>query len=102
MKSRSEDEFLPLSQIEEYTQQGYYCSAIVFSPETENDHFLGCPPYIRLSKGHRTHLYFRVPDAIAYYGKVHAGYTMEGRKEAAKRGRDEFKAELREMLGIEN
>jgi hypothetical protein len=94
-------EFLDIAQIAEYETQGYFCIAIVFSPETENNHFRGCPPYIGLS--HQDTLqdvFFRVPNSVAYYGKTHAGYTMRGRDKAVEHGKHILQCELAQLLGL--
>lgn len=103
MMPNKQTEFLPLASLIEYEAAGYFCSGIVFSPDTENDHFHGCPPYIRMSASDsREEVFFRVPDAVAYYGTKHAGYTMKGRERAVERGRKQLAGELRDLLYIED
>jgi len=95
--------FLPLSELEGYCNRGYHCHAIVFSPETENNHFKDCPPYIALYRSDSDHeVYFLVPEEVAYYGRIHAGYTMAGRERSKQSGRSELQYELRELLGIKD
>lgn len=95
--------FLPLAQLQEYEDKGYYCRAIVFSPETENNHFEGCPPYIcMVAPDHKAygHLFFEVPKSVAYYGSKHAGYTMAGKRNSEAEGRRALQRELCDLLGI--
>lgn len=96
-------EFLPISQLEHYQDKNkYFCSAIVFSPETENDHFEGCPPYIELNHVHPFEedepIYFKVPEIVAYYGKIHAGYTMEGKRNSKKQGEKDMANKIKNLL----
>lgn len=103
MLPTKETVFLPLTRIEKFCQDGYDCCAVVFSPETENNHFPGCPPYISLFRlQDDSQYYFEIPKAIAYYGAVHAGYTMKGRERAVERGRLEMQDEIKALLGIES
>jgi len=76
MKPNKETQFLPLSEIDKYcNKKKFYCDAVVFSPETENDHFYGCPPYISIRKVDHTddEIFFQVHDIIGYYAKTHPG-----------------------------
>lgn len=103
MKPTKETIFLPISELEKYNDsQKYYCMAIVFSPETENEHFDGCPPYIAI--GHvdfkENDLYFKVPEIVAYYGKIHAGYTMKGLKDTEKKGEEILAKKIKCLLNI--
>jgi len=97
--------FKPLSEINHYCDETrWFCSAIVFSPETENDHFKGCPPYIEISDtlDYRDEftLHFEVPKIIAYYGSVHAGYTLSGIDNYMKQGKIQLASELKSLLNI--
>ena len=96
--------FKNLSQIDHYKDdKKYYCSAVVFSPDTENEHFSGCPPYIRICKVSgldSDDIYFKVPEIVAYYAKTHPGYTMAGIKKHEERGRRQLAEELKRLLNI--
>lgn len=80
-KPNKETIFLPITELINYSdKEKYYCCGVVFSPETENDHFEECPPYIQIKYKdyhEEDNLFFEVPEIIAYYGKVHAGYSYE-------------------------
>lgn len=96
--------FLSFSELENYTdEKKYFCSAVVFSPETENDHFHGCPPYISIDDVDMIEdtKYFKVPNLIAYYAKTHPGYTMKGQKYQREQGRRELVREIKNLLGLE-
>ncbi len=77
MKPTIDTKFLPIQELQNYIDKSKWCcSAIVFSPDTENDHFRGCPPYIAIDSETDFKietLYFEVPQIIAYYGTVHVG-----------------------------
>lgn len=93
--------FLPFSEIENYSDKDkFFCTGIVFSPETENNHFEGCPPYIEIcsSIDYDTTFYFKVPEIIAYHAKVHDGYTMEGMKKRLKEGERNLANEIKSLL----
>lgn len=103
MRPQKTTEFKPISELENYTsREGYFCTAVVFSPETENSHFEGCPPYIALCNGdHTEDVYFKVPDSVAYYAKMHSGYTMKGLDNARKSGRRDLAADIKRLLEVE-
>jgi len=97
--------FKPLSEIDKYIDsEKYYCTGVVFSPETENNHFYKCPPYIEINEVNdfeeNNTLYFEVPEIIAHYAGFHCGYTMQGRRDAEDRGRHMRSAELKKLLDI--
>lgn len=97
--------FLPLSEIGKYSDpEKYYCCGAVFSPDTENDHFEGCPPYIEISEvesfDHDNNIYFEVPQIVAYYAKTHPGYTMTGLQNKIEQGRRQIKQEIKKLLDI--
>ncbi len=103
MRPTKETTFLPLSDIAKYSDKDkYYCSAIVFSPDTENNHFAGCPPYIKINSviGDEGDMFFEVPEIIAYYGKVHAGYTMAGKKKSVEEGKRILRSSIKLLLEI--
>lgn len=99
-------EFKPLSEIANYTDKDkYFCAGVVFSPETENDHFQGCPPYIEIDEvddyeGNNT-VYFEVPEIVAYYAKEHAGYTMRGKDNSKEQGRQDMARKIKNLLDIQ-
>jgi hypothetical protein len=104
-KPTKETKFLPLSKIGNYIdEKKYWCDAIVFSPETENNHFEGCPPYISICKEDdytgENDIYFEIPKIIAYYGKKHAGFTTDGRKRIKESGARELANEIKSLLFI--
>lgn len=97
--------FLPLSEIEKYSDpEKYYCCGVVFEPETENNHFHKCPPYIEIGYNdyskEQEHLYFEVPKIIAYYAKTHPCYTMAGSERKRQQGRRDMANELKKLLNI--
>lgn len=105
MRPNKETKFLPIEELKNYTDSSKYCCiGIVFSPETENDHFRGCPPYIQLS--HCEHdkwddeIFFEVPSIIAYYGYKHAGYTMKGQEYQRKTGEMNLANGIKDLLDI--
>jgi hypothetical protein len=101
MKPTKDTKFLPISKLSKYIdQEKYFCCAIVFSPETENDHFEGCPPYIEINEMNGKRLYFEVPQIVAYYGKVHAAYTMEGMSRRIKQGERNMANKIKDLLEI--
>jgi hypothetical protein len=95
--------FLPITELLKYSQGGEYCcSAVVFSPETENDHFIGCPPYIRIEDTNtfdKTY-FFEVPEIVAYYAKTHPCYTMKGKENDRKAGQREMAQKIKGLLEI--
>ncbi len=93
--------FLPISELENYKDpEKYFCYGIVFSPETENEHFHGCPPYIKICavNDYEIELYFEVPEIVAFYGKEHAGYTMKGMDNRFLEGKRIQKEELKSLI----
>lgn len=104
MKPDSKTVFLPISELEKYkNDKEYFCSAIVFSPETENQHFHGCPPYISIDSveyGEIETLYFEVPSIVAYYAHTHAGYTMSGLDRREKEGERKLANKVKKLLGL--
>lgn len=96
-------QFLPLSEIEKYTdEKKWYCCAVVFSPETENDHFDGCPPYIEIRSNDEEvdSLFFQVPQIVAYYAKTHPCYTMKGIDNHRQQGARELAQKIKSLLEI--
>lgn len=96
-------DFLVFGELDFYQDKSkYFCSAIVFSPETENNHFHNCPPYIAIDyvNGVGEALYFKVPEIIAYYAKTHPGYTMSGLDKQRKEGKRELANQLKSLLNI--
>ena len=107
MKPNKETEFKPLSEIGNYSDKDkYFCNAVVFSPETENRHFEGCPPYIRISKvddyDTDNDLYFEVPEIVAYYAKTHPCYTMRGNENNIKKGERQMANKIKLLLDIKH
>lgn len=103
MMPTSKTVFLPIQELANYSDKSkYFCSAIVFSPETENNHFHGCPPYIRLDDvaGTEESIYFKVPVIIAYYGYAHAGYTMAGADRKVQEGEKNLANKIKTLLDI--
>ena len=98
--------FKPFTEINNYCDKNkYFCTAVVFSPETENNHFNGCPPYIEINevddfKEDKT-VYFKIPEIIAYYAKVHAGFTMKGSDNYILQGEQKMRDKIRSLLNIE-
>jgi len=105
MKPNINTEFKNLSEIEKYTDgRKYYCTNIVFSPETEGC-FEGCPSYIEINEvdddyNEERTLYFKIPQIIAYYADVHQGYTEKGIKDYIQKGKDDLRWEIKRMLKI--
>lgn len=101
-----ETKFLQLDEIRNYSDPDkYYCFAVVFSPDTENDHFHGCPPYIGISKVQEDFkdeddFYFEVPGIIAYYAKTHPCYTMTGIQNNILRGERRMAEKIRNLLDL--
>ena len=102
MMPNQKTQFLKMSEIEKYSDKDKYCCAgVVFSPDTENNHFHGCPPYIEIHEINGDEVfYFEVPEIVAYYAKTHPGYTMEGRKNNIKEGERLMAQKLRDLLKI--
>ena len=105
MRPNKETKFLPIEELKNYTDhEKYCCIGIVFSPDTENDHFNGCPPYIQLAPCDHDEwddeIFFEVPKIIAYYGNVHAGYTMKGQEYQRKEGEHRLANGIKELLDI--
>lgn len=105
MKPTKDTEFLPISQLGYYQDKNkYFCSAIVFSPETENDHFVGCPPYIELNHvlpfEEDKPIYFKIPEIIAYFGTIHCGYTMKGKENSRKQGEKDMANKIKSLLDL--
>ena len=95
--------FLPLSKLSKYSDKTkYFCSGVVFSPETENDHFEGCPPYIEINttNGYGEPIFFEVPEIVAYYAKTHPGYTMRGIDNHIKQGRRDLANDFKKLLNL--
>ena len=105
MKPNVKTKFKKFSEIEKYIDKDkYFCNAVVFSPETENDHFAGCPPYIEIVNvdyllENREH-YFEVPEIIAYYAKTHPAYTMKGIENWQKQGARDLANKIKVLLNI--
>ncbi len=103
MRPTHETKFLPISELDKYTNEAdYFCTDIVFSPDTENDHFTGCPPYICIHHqkdfNNENVLFFEVPKIVAYYGKVHAGYTMAHYEKRLKEGERRLANKIKDLL----
>lgn len=97
--------FLSISELDNYSDKDkFYCSAVVFSPETENNHGSGCPPYIELNHVNphdgEEPIYFKVPEIVAYYAKTHPCYTMKGSEERKQQGRRELANDIKRLLDI--
>lgn len=104
MKPTRETIFLPISQLEKYKDETKFaCIAVVFSPETENNHFTGCPPYIHMTEIYAFYndYYFEIPNIIAYYAKTHLEYTMQGLKNREKEGERILARKIKNLLEIE-
>jgi len=104
MKPTNKTKFLPISELANYSDpEKWFCCAVVFSPETENQHFYGCPPYIEISQADGIadeSLFFEVPEIVAYYAKTHPCYTMEGMQRRIDEGKRLARAELKNALGF--
>ena len=97
--------FKPLAEIDNYCDKDkYYCTAVVFSPETENDHFHNCPPYIEINEvddyEENNTVYFEVPEIVAYYAKTHPAYTMRGIDNYIKQGERKMQNKIKSLLDI--
>jgi len=98
--------FKSISELPNYSdKEKYYCSAVVFSPETENDHFDGCPPYIEI-RGVNCYdpadsIFFEVPKIVAYYAKVHPCYTLQGIENNIEKGERRLANKIKKLLEIE-
>ncbi len=104
MRPTEKTKFKPLSEIGKYSdEKNYFCSAVVFSPETENNHFKGCPPYIEISYTNinKPPIYFEVPEIVAYYAKTHPCYTMKGIENWRKTGERDLANKIKALLDIE-
>ena len=104
MRPTKNTEFLPLSKIDLYCNDtDYFCHEINFDPSYRNECFEGCPPYILICNSYFskvTDLYFEIPKIIAYYAKVHAGYTYEGRNKCIEEGKRLLSRDLKQLLNI--
>ena len=93
---------MPIEELNKYSNSDeFYCCAVVFSPETENDHFHGCPPYIEIGtvKGDES-FFFKVPEIVAYYAKTHPGYTMQGIEKRRKQGERDMANKIKALLSM--
>ena len=96
-------EFKSLSELVNYSdERKWYCCGVVFSPDTENDHFPGCPPYIEIRSVDENvdSLFFEVPEIVAYYAKTHPGYTHKGLENQRKQGARELAHKIKSLLEI--
>lgn len=104
MMPQKDTKFLPIQEIANYSdEEKWFSSAIVFSPETENNHFDGCPPYIRIDDAEvlkRESLFFEVPAIVAYYGTYHAGYTMACQERKIKEGERQLANKIKSLLNL--
>lgn len=104
MMPQKDTVFLPLQELDNYSDSTkWFCSAVVFSPETENNHFDGCPPYIRIDDAEGLNdqsLFFEVPGIVAYYGSAHAGYTMAGLDNKIKEGERQLANKIKTLLNL--
>jgi len=102
-RPNSKTKFKELSEIDKYSDpKKYFCVGVVFSPDTENDHYSGCPPYIEICKveGCTESIYFRVPEIVAYYAKTHPQYTMRGLERRVEAGKRLMTEEFKRLLNI--
>ncbi len=107
MLPNKKTKFLPIEELKNFTDSSKYCCiGIVFSPETENNHFHGCPPYIHLTHCEADkwddEMFFEVPEIIAYYGEKHAGYTMRGNEYQRKQGAHDLVSKMKNLLDIQD
>ena len=96
--------FKPISELPKYSdKEKYFCNGVVFSPETENDHFDGCPPYIEICSidGFDDVFFFEVPEIVAYYAKTHPCYTMQGIKNNIEKGERRLANKIKDLLDID-
>ncbi len=95
-------EFKSITELEKYAEgTEYFCNAVVFSPETENNHFDGCPPYIQImSMDGENSFYFKIPEIVAYYAKTHPCYTHVGKENDKKEGARELAKKIKRLLDI--
>ncbi len=103
MKPNRETEFKPISELVNYQDEAqYFCTAVVFSPETENDHFDKCPPYIQINSvdDSKNAFFFEIPQIIAYYAKTHPCYTMQGIKNNIAKGERQMARKIKDLLDI--
>ena len=103
MKPTRQTVFLPISELINYSDKTkYFCMSVVFSPETENDHFEGCPPYISVTDNDHLdeEIYFEVPEIVAYYAKTHPCYTMKGKENDIKEGERRMANKMKDLLNI--
>ena len=106
MKPNINTLFRQLSDITNYSdKENYYCCDVVFSPETENEHFPGCPPYIAIVDIEKSYsseyiMYFEVPEIIAYYAKTHPCYTLTGLENREKEGERKMANKIKALLNI--
>lgn len=96
--------FRPLSDLEGMTdEEKYICTAIVFSPDTEEQHFKGCPPYIKIESTDffkpETY-YFKIPEIVAYFASHHAGFTTKGIQNYKEQGADDLRNSILKTLGL--
>lgn len=95
--------FKPISELIHYSDKElWFCTGVVFSPETENNHFEGCPPYIHLGSVNcdEDDVFFEVPEIVAYYAKTHPCYTMAGIKGHIKQGEREMALKIKRLLDL--
>ncbi len=102
MKPNNKTEFKPISELPNYSNKDeYFCSAVVFSPDTENEHFRGCPPYIQVtSMDGENDFYFEIPNIVAHYAKTHPCYTLKGKENDKKEGERRLAQKIKHLLDI--
>lgn len=102
MRPTKKTHFRSFNDIERFSNKDeYFCTSIVFSPDTENDHFDGCPPYIEIvSIEGCESFFFKVPEIIAYYGTQHAGYTHKGLDRREQEGARKLSNKLKSLLDL--
>lgn len=103
MKPNKETIFKPISELENYSDKTkWFCTAVVFSPETENNHFDKCPPYIQINliDNSQEAVYFKVPEIVAYYAKTHPCYTMKGIENHIKEGERKMAQKIKDLLNL--
>jgi len=99
---KTKEDIQPFKDMDKYSGPEYYCTAIYFNPTEDNRLFHECPPYCVLhhEKCLDTDIFVEIPAPIAYYARVHAGYTKSGRKQQEEYGKHQIRDSLKKILDI--
>lgn len=94
MKKPTKDQILPYGSFDESNTDLFVCE-IKFDAEI---------PYMCVSSASdvSVELYYSIPDQMAHYARVHAGYTQAGQERRKQDGRRELAAEIKRLLSIKD